>query len=77
MDPQNLTTAFAIWAVVVGLIGSAIVWELARLRADVAAMSAMLNQHQIEMQGRLTAVETHLSVRDGFNPSYHFGLRDR
>lgn len=73
MDPSNMVTAFAVWAAVVGLIGMAIVWELARLRAEVRNMADMLNQHQIQMEGRLTAVETHLSMKDGFRPSHHFG----
>lgn len=76
MEPQNLTVAFAVWAAVVGMIGAAIVWELARLRAEVRAMSTLLSKHQMVTQGRLTAVETHLQIRDGFVPSNHFGLGD-
>ena len=66
MDPQNMSVAFAVWAAVVGMIGVAIVYELARLRGEIRTMANMLNLHQIETQGRLTAVETHLSMRDGF-----------
>lgn len=76
MDPQNLTAAFAMWAAVVGMIGIAIVWELSRLRAEVRNMANLLQRHQLETQGRLTAVETHLQVRDGFMPNNHFGMRD-
>jgi hypothetical protein len=75
MDPRELTTAFAVWAAVVGMIGMAIVYELSRLRQEVRGMANLLNRHQIETQGRLTAVETHLHLRDGFQPSNHFGLR--
>jgi hypothetical protein len=74
MDPTQLTTAFAVWAAVVGMIGVAIVWELSRLRNEVRNMAFMLNKHQMVTQGRLTAVETHLQIRDGFTPSNHFGL---
>lgn len=76
MDPRELTTAFAVWAGVVGMIGVAIVWELSRLRGEVRAMSILLSKHQLVTQGRLTAVETHLHIRDGFIPSNHFGQGD-
>lgn len=76
MDPPNLSTAFAAWAAVVGMIGVAIVWELSRLRAEVRLMSILLSKHQVSTQGRLTAVETHLHIRDGFQPGNHFGLGD-
>lgn len=76
MDPHNLTTAFAVWAGVVGMIGVAIVWELSRLRGEVKFMSALLSKHQLITQGRLTAVETHLHIKDGFVASNHFGLGD-
>ena len=77
MDPQNLTVAFAVWAAVVGMIGMAIVWELARLRGEVHSMTNLLNEHMMETQGRLTAVETHLQVKDGFQPQNHFGMRGK
>jgi hypothetical protein len=76
VDPRDLATAFAVWAAVVGMIGVAIVWELSRLRGEVKAMAELLNRHQMITQGRLTAVETHLHIRDGFIPSNHFGLGD-
>lgn len=66
MDPTNLAGAFAVWAAVVGMIGLAIVWELSRLRGEIRTMAALLNAHQLETQGRLTAVETHLHFRDGY-----------
>lgn len=66
MDPQNLSAAFTAWAAVVGMIGIAIVWELSRLRSEIKTMAALLNAHQLETQGRLTAVETHLHFRDGY-----------
>jgi len=66
MNPDDLSVAFAVWAAVVGMIGVAIVYELARLRGEIRVMAGMLNTHQIETQGRLTAVETHLHIRDGF-----------
>jgi hypothetical protein len=75
MDPQNLTTAFAVWAAVVGMIGVAIVWELSRLRGEVRHMADALADHMLQTQGRLTAVETHLNIRDGFVPGNHFGMR--
>ena len=71
MDPPNLSIAFAVWAAVVGMIGLAIVWELSRLRAEIRHMANLLNLHQLETQGRLTAVETHLHLRDGFIVNGH------
>jgi hypothetical protein len=71
INPGNLSVAFAVWAAVVGMIGVAIVWELSRLRAEIRHMANMLNLHQLETQGRLTAVETHLHLRDGFVSSSH------
>lgn len=73
MDEHVLSVAFAVWAAVVGMIGAAIVWELARLRADVRMMARLLNSHQIDTAGRLSAVETHLNLRDGFKPVAHYG----
>lgn len=75
MDDFALTTAFAVWAAVVGMIGAAIVWELARLRVEVRSMAENLNTHTVATEHRVTAIETHLSGRDGFTPSHHFGLR--
>jgi len=70
IDPGNLATAFAVWAAVVGLIGVAIVWELSRLRGEVRNLAAGLGRHMLETQGRLTAVETHLHIRDGFDAQH-------
>ena len=75
MNPQSLITAFSVWAAVVGLIGTGIVWELMGLRKDVRQIRDSLAEHAIEVQGRLTAVETHLRMRDGFTPTQHFGLK--
>lgn len=68
MEPHNLDTAFTIWAAVVALIGGAIVWEIARLRGDVKALTLMLNEHMLHTEHRITTIETHLSMRDGFTP---------
>ena len=76
MDPRELASAFAVWAAVVGMIGVAIVWELSRLRGEVRHMADALADHMLRTQGRLTAVETHLHIRDGFVASNHFGMRD-
>ena len=74
MEDAHLSTAFAVWAGVVGMIGIAIVWELSRLRGEIKDMSQNLAQHTVRTEHRVTAIETHLSARDGFNPSNHFGL---
>ena len=74
MDPDNLTLAFGMWAAVVGMIGVAIVWELARLRGEVRSMSAQLGAHMMQTEHRVTAIEAHLA-RDGqFVPRNHFGV---
>lgn len=74
MDPQSMATAFTVWAAVVGLIGAGIVWELVGLRKDVHEIKDSLSEYMIEIQGRLTAVETHLHLRDGFLPQKRHGL---
>ena len=76
MEPNDLATAFAVWAAVVGMIGVAIVWELSRLRAEIKTMGTMLNLHQLETQGRLTAVETHLHFRDGYIAGHRRGMSE-
>jgi hypothetical protein len=76
MEPNDLATAFAVWAAVVGMIGIAIVWELSRLRAEIKTMGTMLNLHQLETQGRLTAVETHLHFRDGYIAGHRRGMSE-
>ena len=76
MDPQSMANAFAVWAGVVFMVGVAIVWELSRLRAEVRTMATLLNAHQIEVQGRLTAVETHLHFRDGYVAGHRRGKGD-
>ena len=76
MEPNDLATAFAVWAAVVGMIGIAIVWELSRLRAEIKTMGTMLNMHQLETQGRLTAVETHLHFRDGYIAGHRRGMTE-
>lgn len=68
MQPQDFATAFTVWAAIVGLIGAGIVWELFGLRTDVREIKDSLSEYMIEVQGRLTAVETHLRLRDGFLP---------
>ena len=76
MEPNDLATAFAVWAAVVGMIGIAIVWELSRLRGEIKSMGTMLNMHQLETQGRLTAVETHLHFRDGYIAGHRRGMTE-
>lgn len=76
IDPHPLATAFAVWAAVVGMIGLAIVWELSRLRAEIKVMASLLNAHQLETQGRLTAVETHLHFRDGYVAGNRRGIHN-
>lgn len=73
MDASALSTAFAVWAAVVGMIGAAIVWELARLRSEVRQMNGSLANHVVATEHRVTAIETHLNARDGFNPNRYFG----
>lgn len=65
-ESSGLPVAFAVYAAVVAMIGAAIVWELARLRAEVRVMARLLNLHQIETAGRLAALEAFLNVRDGY-----------
>lgn len=73
MDPGQLTTAFAVWAAVVGMIGMAIVWELARLRTELTTMSTNLNEYIVSMERRVVAIETHMQIHHGFQPANHFG----
>jgi len=65
----SLSTAFAVWAAVVALIGTAIVWELSRLRKDVQLMSNLLHEHILHTERRQTHTETFLSIKhDDFTP---------
>ena len=63
MEPTNLSTAFAVWAAVVGLIGVAIVWELSRLRAEMKSMSHQLNVYIVGMERRVATIEAHMSIK--------------
>ena len=74
MDPTNLTIAFTVWAAVVAIVGGAIVWELAKLRGDVQFLRNIVTHIQIEIQGRITAIETHLQMKDGFVPNRYMGM---
>lgn len=70
MDSPELSTAFAVWASVVLLVGGAIVWELSRLRNDVRAMSSALNNHILHTERRVTHIEGHLTSKDSnFRPA--------
>ena len=65
MTPNiDLSTAFAVWAAIVGMIGAAIVWELARLRGDLKEMTVRLNSYILSMERRVTHVEAHLHIKD-------------
>lgn len=65
MEP--LTLAFTVWAAVVGMIGIAIVWELTRLRADLKELTVKLNDYAVDMEHRVTHLESHMST---FNPNF-------
>lgn len=70
VNPGNLGQAFAVWAAVVGLIGCAVVYELARVRSELKAMSLQLNTYVVTMERRVTTIETHLRIRQGFRPHH-------
>ena len=61
MDPHDLSTAFSVWAAVVAIAGGWIALELHTMRKR-------LDRFMYSFHGRLTAVETHLHLRDGFLP---------
>ena len=63
MEPTNLSTAFTVWAAIVGLVGVAIVYELARLRNEVNLVSLKLTEAILSQERRLTAIETHLVMQ--------------
>lgn len=71
IDPTNIGHAFSVWAGVVGIVGAAIVYELARVRSELKAMGLQLNTYIVTMERRVTAIETHLRMREGFLPHYH------
>lgn len=60
--------AFGVWAAVVGMIGVAIVWELSRLRSEVRNMLDQLNEHMMDTEHRMTALEAFLQQNSTFNP---------
>jgi len=74
LEPHSLTTAFGIWAGVVGMIGVAIVWELSRLRREVRVINDQLARHMINTEHRVTAIESHLTAKSEFVPRNHFGV---
>jgi hypothetical protein len=68
-DPHSLGTAFTVWAAVVGLVGAAIVYELARVRGELKQLGSQLNTYIVSMERRVTAMETHMRLRYGFSPA--------
>ena len=69
MDPQTLSTAFAIWAAVVAMVGAAMVYQLSQLRVEVKDLRADLNAYVLKMERRVTYIETHISMKhQDFNP---------
>lgn len=60
VNPDSLSQAFAVWAAVVGMVGAALVWELARLRAELRAMSISLSTHIVQTEHRLTMAEANI-----------------
>jgi hypothetical protein len=71
-NPDNFSTAFTVWAAVVGIIGALVVYELARMRSELKLMGAQLNTYIVGMERRITSIETHLSIRDQFRPNRSF-----
>lgn len=71
MDSIHITTSFAVWSAIVGMIGIAIVWELSRLRADAKEVAMRLNKYIITMERRMTHIEAHLQMKLGgvFTPN--------
>ena len=69
LDPSVVSQAFTVWAAIVGLVGAAIVYELARLRGELKQMSAQMNVYIVGMERRVSSIETHLRLREGFQPS--------
>jgi protein-S-isoprenylcysteine O-methyltransferase Ste14 len=63
MEPASLSTAFAVWAAVVGMIGAAIVFELIRLRSELRIMAKNLNDYILYMERRATHTETYLQMK--------------
>jgi cell division protein ZapA (FtsZ GTPase activity inhibitor) len=67
---DDLPTAFTVWAAVVGMIGLAIVYELAKLRAELKEMAEKMNDYIVVMERRMTHVESHLERNDSaFRPA--------
>jgi hypothetical protein len=63
VEPATLSTAFAVWAAVVGMIGLAIVWELSKMRGEIKGMSMLLHDHILQSERRQTHTETFLSIK--------------
>jgi hypothetical protein len=63
MEPATLSTAFAVWAAVVGMIGLAIVWELSKMRTEIKVMSQLLHDHILQTERRQIHTETFLSIK--------------
>jgi hypothetical protein len=63
VEPATLSTAFAVWAAVVGMIGIAIVTELSKMRGDIKGMSRLIHDHILQTERRQTHTETFLSIK--------------
>lgn len=63
MDPQNFTVAFSVWAAVVALVGAATVWQLSQLRKEVKDLRADLNVHILNIERRITHIETYMGLK--------------
>lgn len=69
MDPDQLSTAFAVWAAVVAMVGAAMVYQLAQLRAEVKDLRTDLHAYVLQMERRVTHIETHMGMKhEDFRP---------
>lgn len=64
MAPHDLGIAFTVWAAVVALVGGGIVYELARLRAQLSEVSNKMHQLTVHFEHRLTRVEAKLGLHE-------------
>jgi hypothetical protein len=58
---NTLSDTFPIWAAIVALTGGWIAFEVRQMRTR-------LDRFLVRTHGRLTAIETHLRYRDGYQP---------
>ena len=75
-DPASLNQAFAVWAAVVGIIGAALVYELARVSGELKSMSFQLNAYIVSMERRVTTIETHLRIHQPGFKTFQFNDGD-